>query len=152
VWRRGSTSSVNLLLKVVVQRVFVALADSKLDTFISPEALECVHAVQWHGIFGADLRVGSNDLCEALQCCQYTPTGPVEFVSLTMFVSCAKSTSCSSMAPKMTWNACRRLLKMVTFHCFRSEDEKPLVWRRRICLSTVDLPDSPAPFVLSVHH
>ena len=57
-----------------MQRVFVALADSKLDTFISPEALERVHAVQWHGIFGADLGVGSNDLCEALQWCQYTLT------------------------------------------------------------------------------
>jgi hypothetical protein len=76
----------------------------------------------------------------------------MEFIALTMLDSCAKSTSCSSMAPKMTWNACRRLLKMVTFHCFRSEAEKPLVWRRRICLSTVDLPDSPAPFVLLVRH
>jgi len=57
-----------------VQRVFVALADSKLDTFISPEALERVHTVQWHGVFGTDLGVGGDDLCEALGVCQYTFT------------------------------------------------------------------------------
>ena len=66
-------TSRHLLLKVVVQRVFVALADSKLDTFISPKTLECIHAVQWHRIFGADLRVGSNDICKALRGCQLTP-------------------------------------------------------------------------------
>ena len=57
-----------------MQRVFVALADSKLDTFIFPETFECVHAVQWHGVFGADFGVGGDDLCEALQWCQYTVT------------------------------------------------------------------------------
>lgn len=34
---------------------------------------------------------------------------------------------------------------MVTFHCLRSGSWKPLVWIRRICFRTVDLPDSPAP-------
>jgi hypothetical protein len=64
-------------LKVVVQRVFVALADSKLDTFIFPKTLECVHAVQWHGVFGADLGVGGDDLCESLRGCQYPLTGSI---------------------------------------------------------------------------
>jgi hypothetical protein len=34
---------------------------------------------------------------------------------------------------------------MVTFHWFRSAGVKPLEWIKRICLRTVDLPDSPAP-------
>jgi hypothetical protein len=111
-----------------MQRVLVALANSNLDTFVSPEALECVHAVQRHGFLGADLRVSSNNFCETLRVCQYTfKWAKLNTGKLTMLVSCAKSTSCSSMAPKMTWNACNRLLKMVTFHCFRSDDEKPLV-------------------------
>lgn len=41
---------------------------------------------------------------------------------------------------------------MVTFHCFRSNTEKPLVCIRRICFSTVDLPDSPAPIPVSIHY
>jgi hypothetical protein len=111
-----------------VQRVLVALADSNLDTFVSPEAFECVHAVQRHRFLWTDLRVSSDNFCETLQVCQHTlKVVNQNMDKLTMLVSCAKSTSCSSMAPKMTWNACNRLLKMVTFHCFRSDDEKPLV-------------------------
>lgn len=63
----------------------------------------------------------------------------------TIFSGSAKSTSCSSIAPNITWKACSRLLKMVTFHCLRSCCENPLVCINRICFRTVDFPDSPAP-------
>jgi hypothetical protein len=67
-----SVESSSLLLQVVVKSVFVALADSDLDTFVSPQAFECVHAVQRHRFLRADFWVSSDNFCETLRDCQYT--------------------------------------------------------------------------------
>lgn len=52
--------------EVVVQGVFIALLNGKLDAGIGPEALESVHTVRRHGLVGADFRVCSDDLCKSL--------------------------------------------------------------------------------------
>lgn len=52
-----------------MKSVLIALADSNLDTFVSPKALERVHAVQGHRVLSADLRISSDDFCETLSEC-----------------------------------------------------------------------------------
>ena len=62
-----------------------------------------------------------------------------------MLSSSSNSASCSCMAAKMVWKAETKLLKMMARHCLRSVRLKPPAFIMRICLSTVDLPLSPAP-------
>lgn len=50
-----------------MQSVFVTLANRKLDALVHPEALECVHAVQGHRVFGTDLWICGDNLGVALK-------------------------------------------------------------------------------------
>jgi len=45
----------DVLLQVVVQRVFVTLCNSTLNAIIVPQVLESMHALQWHRVIGSDL-------------------------------------------------------------------------------------------------
>lgn len=140
----------HILYQIVVQCIFVAFLDCKLDSLVAPKALEGIEAVERHGVVRPNVWVRRNDFSKALEEQLISNVSQTRRRKQpTMLFSSAKSTSCSSIAPNMTWKECSRFWKMVTFHCFRSEFEKPLVWINRICFRTVDLPDSPAPVAVS---
>lgn len=49
-----------------MEGVFVALVDGQLHALVSPQALECLEAVQRHGVFWPDFGIGSDNLGVAL--------------------------------------------------------------------------------------
>lgn len=66
---RRSQSDVQVsLFEIVVQCVFVALADSCLYARIMPESLESLHTGHWHGILRSNLDVAAYEfhICDVL--------------------------------------------------------------------------------------
>lgn len=51
----------DLLFKVVMKRILVALCNGTLYTIIIPQVLESVHAVQWHGVILSNLWLRANE-------------------------------------------------------------------------------------------
>jgi hypothetical protein len=98
----------------------------------------------WEAIVGSYLRLRLYQSGIFLGCYKSGGRNELVYRALTILLA-SYDTECSSMARRITTNACIRLLNMTTFHSFRSFISNPPVFIRRICFSTVLFPDSPAP-------
>ena len=145
--RGDQSQQPNLQFNIIVQGERVAFAKGVLDALVAPKRSEWIKIRNRirHSVLDHRQRFEERDVClghvserragsEHDKVTQFVLLSSVNFIS---FIDSSSDCMAASMLPKITKRKASR-----------SAAENPDAWISRICFSTVDLPESPAPVEL----